>query len=198
MVDNIFPLKDVEIKRGDFEHKLNQRSIVMWFVGLSGSGKSTIAKALKTHLFESGFMVRLLDGDTLRAGLNANLGFSDADRYENIRRTAEVAKLICESGVITIVATISPTEDIRKMAKAVVGDDLFEIFVSTSIEECERRDTKGLYAKARRGEIGSFTGISSPFEAPLDAAMSLNTEGQSVEECVDKVVKEIITKIKYR
>ena len=146
---------------------------MVWFTGLSGSGKSTIAIALERELQKRGLLCRILDGDNIRSGINNNLGFSPEDRVENIRRIAEVGKLFVDTGIITIAAFISPNNQLREMASRIIGkDDFMEVYVSTPIEECERRDVKGLYAKARRGEIKEFTGISAPFEAPESPALS--------------------------
>lgn len=195
--NNIFQLQDVPVSRGDFEHKLSQHGLVIWLVGLSGSGKSTVAKALKKRLFDEGYLVRLLDGDNMRLGLNNNLGFTAADRQENIRRTAEVAKLFKDTGIVTLVAAITPTHAIQQMTRDIIGaDDFFEVYVSTPVTECERRDVKGLYKKARAGEIASFTGVSDPFEEPLNPDLRIDTTGKSVEESVDMIVKKIINKIK--
>lgn len=194
---NIFQLQDVPVTREDFETKLSQHGLVVWLVGLSGSGKSTVAKALKKRLFDEGFLVRLLDGDNMRLGLNNNLGFSAVDRQENIRRTAEVAKLFKETGVVTLVAAITPTHAIQQMTRDIIGaDDFFEVYVSTPVSECERRDVKGLYKKARTGEIPSFTGISDPFEEPLHPDLKIDTTDKPVEESVEQIVKKIIHKIK--
>ena len=160
MAENIYPIFEKMLQR-------KQKGIMIWFTGLSGSGKSTLAIALEGELYKQGILCRILDGDNIRSGINNNLGFSEADRTENIRRIAEVSKLFVDCGIVTIAAFISPTHAIRRMASEIIGeDDFLEVYVSTPIEECERRDVKGLYAKARRGEIKEFTGISSPFEAP--------------------------------
>ena len=164
---NIYPIFDRMMTREDKERLLKQRSVMVWFTGLSGSGKSTVAIALERELHKCGLLCRILDGDNIRSGINNNLGFSAEDRVENIRRIAEVSKLFIDTGVITIAAFISPNNDLREMAASIVGKENFlEIYVSTPIEECERRDVKGLYAKARWGEIKDFTGVSAPFEAP--------------------------------
>lgn len=197
LTKNIFQLQDVPVTRGDFENMLSQHGLVVWLVGLSGSGKSTVAKALKKRLFDEGFLVRLLDGDNMRLGLNNNLGFSAVDRQENIRRTAEVAKLFKETGIVTLVAAITPTHAIQQMTRDIIGaDDFFEVYVSTPVSECERRDVKGLYKKARTGEIASFTGVSDPFEEPLYPDLKIDTTGRPVEESVEVIIKKIIHKIK--
>ena len=164
---NIYPIFDRMLSRTDKENLLEQRGVMLWFTGLSGSGKSTVAIALERELHRRGLLCRILDGDNIRTGINANLGFSADDRKENIRRIAEVAKLFVDTGIITIAAFISPTEELRQMAAEIIGhDDFKEIYISTPIEECERRDVKGLYAKARRGEVKDFTGISSQASCP--------------------------------
>lgn len=187
--NNIYPIYDHMLKREDKEKLLGQRGVMLWFTGLSGSGKSTVAIALERALQDRGLLCRILDGDNIRSGINANLGFSTEDRRENIRRIAEVGKLFVDTGIITIAAFISPTEEIRQMAEHIIGrDDFKEIFVSTPLEVCEQRDVKGLYARARRGEIQNFTGISAPFEAPEHPALSLDTSKLSIEESVKKLL----------
>lgn len=188
--ENIYPIFDRMLTRQDKEQLLGQRGVMLWFTGLSGSGKSTVAIALERELQRRGVLCRILDGDNIRTGINANLGFSADDRKENIRRIAEVSKLFVDTGIITIAAFISPTEELRQMAARIIGtDDFKEIYISTPLEECERRDVKGLYARARRGEVKNFTGISAPFEAPLHPALSLDTSKLSLEESVDELLK---------
>lgn len=178
------------LSRQDKEQLLGQKGVMLWFTGLSGSGKSTVAIALERELQKRGLLCRILDGDNIRTGINANLGFSADDRRENIRRVAEVAKLFVDTGIITIAAFVSPTEDLRNLAQRIIGkDDFKEIFISTPIEECERRDVKGLYARARRGEVKNFTGISAPFEAPQHPALSLDTSKLSLEESVAQLLQ---------
>ncbi|WP_298073429.1 adenylyl-sulfate kinase [uncultured Bacteroides sp.] len=194
--NNIYPIFDRMMTRDDKEALLGQHSLMVWFTGLSGSGKSTIAIALERELHQRGFLCRILDGDNIRSGINNNLGFSEADRVENIRRIAEVSKLFVDTGIITIAAFISPSNDIREMAADIIGrDDFVEVYVSTPIEECERRDVKGLYAKARRGEIKNFTGISAPFESPEHPALTLDTSVLSLEESVHKLLELILPRI---
>lgn len=194
--NNIYPIFDRMLCRHDKEELLKQHSVMIWFTGLSGSGKSTIAIALERELHKRGLLCRILDGDNIRSGINNNLGFTEADRIENIRRIAEVSKLFVDTGIITIAAFISPSNDIREMAANIIGkDDFLEVYVSTPIEECERRDVKGLYAKARRGEIKNFTGISAPFEAPAHPALVLDTSALSLEESVDKLLELILPRI---
>lgn len=197
--NNIYPIFDRMLGRKDKEHLLGQHSVMVWFTGLSGSGKSTVAIALERALQERGLLCRVLDGDNIRSGINNNLGFSAEDRVENIRRIAEVCKLFIDTGVITIAAFISPTNDLRELASSIIGEDNFlEIYVNTPIEECERRDVKGLYAKARKGDIKDFTGISAPFEAPVHPALTLDTSVLTVEESVNKLLDLIIPKIQIR
>ena len=189
-MSNIYPIFDQMLSREDKEKLLGQQGVMLWFTGLSGSGKSTIAVALERELHRRGRLCRILDGDNIRAGINANLGFSEADRKENIRRIAEVSKLFVDTGIITIAAFISPTEEMRQMAAEIIGrNDFKEIYISTPLEECERRDVKGLYAKARLGEIKNFTGISSPFEVPANPTLSLDTSKLTIKESVDALLK---------
>lgn len=188
--ENIYPIFDRMLSRRDKETLLHQRGVMLWFTGLSGSGKSTVAIALERELHKRGLLCRILDGDNIRSGINANLGFSEEDRRENIRRVAEVAKLFVDTGIITIAAFVSPTEDLRQLAEDIIGkDDFKEIYISTPIEECERRDVKGLYARARRGEVKNFTGISAPFEAPKNPALSIDTSKMPLEESVNLLLK---------
>ena len=187
--NNIFPIFDRMLARADKERLLGQRGVMLWFTGLSGSGKSTVAVALERELHRRGRLCRLLDGDNIRTGINAGLGFSADDRRENIRRIAEVGKLFVDTGIITLAAFVSPTEELRTLARDIIGAaDFKEIFVATPLEECERRDVKGLYARARRGEVKNFTGISAPFEAPQNPALVLDTTDTPVEESVGKVL----------
>ena len=193
---HIYPIFDRMLSRSDKEELLKQHSVMIWFTGLSGSGKSTIAIALERELQKRGLLCRILDGDNIRSGINNNLGFSAEDRIENIRRIAEIGKLFVDTGIITIAAFISPNNDIREMAANIIGKENFmEIYVSTPIEECERRDVKGLYAKARKGEIKNFTGISAPLEAPQHPALSLDTSKLSVEESVNKLLELILPRV---
>ncbi|MDA0346410.1 MAG: adenylyl-sulfate kinase [Verrucomicrobia bacterium] len=181
------------------ETHLNQRGHVFWFYGLSGSGKSTLAYALEKQLFAEGFFVQVLDGDNVRTGLNSNLGFSDEDRSENIRRISEVAKLFAQSGVITLVSFITPKIELRERAKAVIGEkDFTEIFVEASYETCAERDVKGLYAKAKSGELKQFTGKDSAFEAPVsDKVITVNTELSGVEDCSAALLQNILPLIQF-
>ena len=197
--NNIYPIFDRMLTRQDKEELLKQRGVMIWFTGLSGSGKSTIAIALERELHKRGLLCRILDGDNIRTGINNNLGFSETDRVENIRRIAEVSKLFIDTGIITIAAFISPNNDIREMAANIIGRENFlEVYVSTPLAECERRDVKGLYAKARRGEIQNFTGISAPFEAPAHPALTLDTSVLSLEESVNKLLDLVLSKIQIK
>ena len=195
-MENIHPIFDKLLGRKDKENFLNQNAKVIWFTGLSGSGKSTIAEGLEKWLFSKGYFVQVLDGDNTRTGINNNLGFTLEDREENIRRIAELSKLFVNSGIICINSFVSPTIDIRKMAKNIIGqNDFIEVFVNTPIEVCESRDVKGLYKKVRAGEIKGFTGIDSPFEAPIEADVEILTENQSIEESIGKVFNFVLPKI---
>ena len=168
---------------------LRQRGCVVWLTGLSGSGKSTVGHALEKRLFDSGRLATVLDGDNVRHGLNSDLGFSPADRDENIRRVGEVAALLAKAGLITIVTFISPYRAARDRARQAVGDlPFFEVLVNAPVEECARRDPKGLYAKAQAGQIKDFTGVDAPYEPPENAELVLETASQSVEECVEALV----------
>lgn len=197
--NNIHPTFDKILKREDKEKLLNQRSIVIWITGLSGSGKTTIAKDLELELHKRGYLTKLLDGDNVRTGINNNLTFTEADRKENIRRIAEVSKLFMVGGVILINCFISPTKEIRDQAKEIVGEkDFFEIYVNTPIEICEQRDEKGLYAKARAGILKNFTGIDSPYEEPENPDVEIKTVDYSVEESVEKILKVLLPRIEYK
>tara|TARA_R110001592_G_scaffold155956_1_gene386068 strand:- start:5159 stop:5830 length:672 start_codon:yes stop_codon:yes gene_type:complete len=191
--NNIHPVFDRILQRKDKEALLQQKSIVIWFTGLSGSGKTTIAIGLERVLNKKGILTQILDGDNVRTGINNNLGFSEEDRVENIRRIAEVSKLFLNAGVVTINCFVSPTIKIRENAKQIIGEENFlEVFVNTPFEVCEQRDVKGLYKKARAGEIKNFTGLDAPFEAPTNPFLDLKTENKTVEETVSEVVSKII------
>ena len=193
MADNIYPIYDKMLSRADKEALLHQRGVMIWFTGLSGSGKSTVALGVERELHARGILCRILDGDNIRAGINSNLGFSAEDRRENIRRTAEIGKLFVDTGIVTIAAFVSPTEEYRSLARDIIGaEDFKEVYVSTSLEECERRDVKGLYARARRGEVKDFTGISAPFEAPASPTLTIDTSVLPLEESVRRVVRLIL------
>lgn len=187
-MSHIHPIFDRLLDRSVRQARLGQQSKVIWLTGLSGSGKSTIASAFEKYLFDKGFYAQVLDGDNIRSGINSNLGFSVEDRIENIRRISEIAKLYKESGVISINSFISPTNDIRTMSRDIIGgDDFVLVYVHASLETCEKRDVKGLYQKARSGEIKGFTGIDSPWEVPADANLVLDTEKYSLAECIDQL-----------
>lgn len=183
------------LHRQDKENLLGQRGIVVWMCGLSGSGKSTIANAAERILHEEGRFTTILDGDNLRSGLNSNLGFSDDDRLENIRRFAEVSKIFVSQGIITFVSAITPRGELRDLARGVLGADLFEVYIKASYEACEKRDVKGLYAKAARGEIAHFTGKDGSFEPPHDADLVLDTETTSIEEAASTLLAAIRERI---
>jgi len=194
--NNIFSIFDEILPREKKEALLKQNSKVLWLTGLSGSGKTTIAKVLEKELHQLGYLTQLLDGDNIRSGINNNLGFTLEDRTENIRRIAEVSKLFLNCGVIAINCFVSPTAIIREQAKRIIGENNFiEIFIDTPIEVCEKRDTKGLYAKARKGEIKDFTGISSPFEIPINPSLIVKTEGRSVQDSAQDILSYIIPMI---
>lgn len=196
MAEHIHPVFDRMLPRQDREQRLGQLGKVVWFTGLSGSGKSTIAIGVEQALFAAGFFPQVLDGDNIRTGINNNLGFSLEDRQENIRRIAEVAKLYANSGIIVLCSFISPTEEIRALAKTIIGeDDFLEVYVNTPIEVCEARDVKGLYAKARNGEIKGFTGIDSPYEPPSVPFVDLKTDGRLITECIEEVILSLLPKI---
>jgi adenylylsulfate kinase len=195
----IFPVHDQLISREDRETRLGQRAGVFWFTGLSGSGKSTLALALEKALFAEGFQVVVLDGDTIRSGINNNLGFSADDRMENIRRIAEVAKLFVRNGIICLVSFISPTHAMRDMARAIIGSaDFHDIFVDTPLDVCEARDVKGLYKRARAGEIPDFTGISAPYEPPADPFLRVHTAGLAVEESMAALLAAVRPVVRIR
>lgn len=195
---HIYPVFSQIVSRAEKEKKLNQKAKVIWFTGLSGSGKTTLASALERKLFDKGFLTQILDGDNIRSGINNNLGFSPGDRFENIRRIAEISKLLIHSGVICICAFVSPTENIRNIVRSIVGDDDFlEIYVSTPLGVCEMRDVKGLYKKARAGEIKEFTGISAPFEVPQNYLLSIDTSDKTVDDCVAILLNKLIKDITF-
>jgi adenylylsulfate kinase len=187
---------DFQISRAQKEILNGHKSFVVWLTGFSGSGKSTVANQLEIALFEKGVRSFCLDGDNTRLGINKDLGFSSADRTENIRRVAEMAKLFLESGTIVITSFISPLISDREMAKKIIGStDFVEVFINCPLAICEQRDVKGLYAKARKGEIKDFTGIDSPFEAPLNSDIELFTNQNSIEECVKIILEKISEKL---
>lgn len=193
MAENIHPIFNRLLQRADRERFLNQRSKALWLTGLSGSGKSTIAQHLERRLYNEGFFAQVLDGDNIRSGVNNNLGFSLEERRENIRRIAEIAKLYIHSGIISINSFISPTIAIRQMARTIIGEDNFlEIYVHAPLEVCEARDVKGLYQKARRGEIKGFTGIDAPYEAPENPALEIQTDKMDVAAAVEQIYQFVL------
>jgi len=197
MTDNIHPIFDSILNRTNKELLLNQKGVVVWLTGLSGSGKSTIAKGVEQRLYDNQIITKLLDGDNLRTGLNSNLGFTENDREENIRRVAEVAKLFVETGIVTLCSFVSPTFAIRQNARAIIGEsDFLEVYVKASFENCTKRDVKGLYKKALAGEIKNFTGLDAPFDEPKQPAVLLNTNIQTIEESIDTLYNSIIKHIK--
>ncbi|HYG52641.1 MAG TPA: adenylyl-sulfate kinase [Flavobacteriales bacterium] len=192
-MENIHPDFDKFASRKTKEALLNQKGMVIWFTGLSGSGKSTIAAGLDRLLVKKGYVTAVLDGDNVRTGINNNLGFSDEDRNENIRRIAEVAKLMVANGLITLCCFVSPLNAQRKLARSIIGkNDFIEVYVNTPLEVCEQRDVKGLYAKARKGLINDFTGVNAPFEIPDNADCILETKGKSVEQSVDEMFAYVL------
>lgn len=193
--NHIHPEFAKQLNRADKEALLKQKGTVVWLIGLSGSGKSTIANALERKLHAENKLVTLLDGDNLRSGINASLGFSDADREENIRRTSEIAKLFLNNGAIVLVSLITPQEKFRNIARNLLTDDYTEIYVKASFETCQKRDVKGLYAKQKEGKINNFTGKTSTFEEPAQADLILNTETSSLEQCVETLYRHISSKI---
>lgn len=190
MSENIYPTFDRMLTREEHESLTGTRGVMLWFTGLSGSGKSTLAIALEHELARRGLQSRLLDGDNLRTGVNAGLGFSAEDRLENVRRTACVGRLFVDTGIITMAAFVSPTNDLREMARTIIGPaDFREIYVATPLAECERRDVKGLYARARRGEVKDFTGISAPFEAPEHPDLVLDTTVLTIDQSIARLLR---------
>jgi adenylylsulfate kinase len=193
---NIHPVFDRMLGREIKEARLGQRGLVIWLYGLSGSGKSTIAIALERRLAAEGFFTQILDGDNIRSGLNRNLGFSDEDRRENIRRVAEVAKLFAQAGVVTLTSFITPRRDLRELARQIIGPaDFREVYVEASFQTCASRDPKGLYAKAAGGGVNQFTGQDSAFEEPESPDLLVPTERLSVDEAVELLHRNVIDRI---
>lgn len=198
--DNLHPIFDRVVGRSEKERLLKQKACVVWLYGLSGSGKSTLATALEHRLAREGRLTQLLDGDNVRTGLNKNLGFSDADRDENIRRVAEVAKLFASAGVVTLCSFITPSRQQRASARAIIGAaDFLEVYVHASFETCAARDPKGLYAKAKAGGVKQFTGKDSGFEPPAseDGAITIDTEKASPEACLDQLYALVSQRIQF-
>ena len=197
--DHLYPVFDKILPRSAKEALLGQSGAVIWMYGLSGSGKSTLANLLERRLHGDGRLVKVLDGDNIRSGLNRNLGFSDEDRLENIRRVSEVAKLFAECGVITITSFITPNNELRRLAREIVGDaDLLEVYVKASFETCRVRDPKGLYAKVAAGEVKQFTGKDSAFEEPESPDLVIDTEAFSEDECLAQLLDAVINKTSAR
>ena len=198
MKSEIHPVFDKIKDRKAKEIYLKQQAKVIWFTGLSGSGKTTLASLLEKRLFELNYFCQILDGDNVRSGINKNLNFTEVDRMENIRRIAEVSKLFMNCGIILICAFISPTREMREMAKEIVGEnDFLEIFVDTPLDVCENRDPKGLYKKARKGEIKNFTGISSPFEVPEKSFISVDNTNPDINKTVRELLIKIVPEIRF-
>lgn len=184
--------QNTDITREFRENQLGQKACTIWFTGLSGSGKSTLANALEKRLAALGKHTMLLDGDNIRMGLNRNLSFSEKDRIENIRRIAEVAKLLNDAGLIVLTSFISPFANDRRRAREIIGDRFLEVYVSTPLEECMRRDVKGLYAAAKSGRIEQFTGISSPYETPAHPDLTIDTTEKDIDTCADELLAHIL------
>jgi len=198
LAEHIHPIFDQLLQRSEREERLQQRSKVLWLTGLSGSGKSTVAKYLERVLFTEGFFPQVLDGDNIRFGINNNLSFSADDRLENIRRIAEISKLYLHSGVICINSFISPSREMRDLARTIVGsEDFIEIYINAPIEVCEARDVKGLYQKARAGLIKGFTGIDDPYEAPENPELEIRTDQMTVEESARRIVDYLRPLVTY-
>lgn len=181
--------QDTKVKRDDREKILKQKGVVLWFTGLSGSGKSTIASALEGKLHDMGYLTYLLDGDNLRYGLNSDLGFTSKDRTENIRRVSEVAKLFVDAGIITITTFISPFKEDRNSARKLLREDFVEVYVDCPLDVCEKRDPKGIYKKAREGAIKNFTGIDSPYEKPNNPEIAIKTFENTEKQCVEEIIE---------
>jgi adenylylsulfate kinase len=184
------------VSRSEKEKLLKQKAVVLWLTGLSGAGKTTLANGLEKALFKKGYLTKTLDGDQLRSGINANLGYTDQDRHENIRRVAEISRLFVECGVICINSFISPTMLMRQTARQIIGSENFiEVYLKASLEVCEKRDPKGLYKSARKGEIRNFTGIGSAYEVPVNPDLVIDTVRYSIDECLEICLEAIIPRI---
>jgi adenylylsulfate kinase len=186
MKDKVYP-HVFQVNRAERNKMNGHASFVVWFTGLSGSGKSTLANLLEIELVKQGIHVYVLDGDNLRNGINSDLGFSESDRLENIRRVAHISKLLIDAGSVCLASFIAPTEDIRSTVNAILGDDVIHVFVNTPIEICEARDVKGLYAKARNGELLNFTGVNAPFEIPKNADLTIDTSKEEISLSVERL-----------
>lgn len=195
MQENIFPIKETLLQQSDKERLKGHKGIVLWMFGLSGSGKSTIARALENDLYSQGIHTKLLDGDNLRSGVNNNLKFSLQDRVENVRRSAEVSKLFMENGDVVICSLVSPTKEIRKQAKQIIGKGFREVYVNAPFDVCAERDVKGLYKKALAGEIKNFTGLDSPFEGAENPFIELRTHEKDLETCKNELVELVLKEI---
>ena len=197
--NNIFPVFDNILSKENKEKKLNQKAKVIWMTGLSGSGKTTIAIEVEKRLYKKGYLAQILDGDNIRVGISSNLSFSNKDRLENIRRISEVSKLFINCGIITINCFVSPSNIIRQQAKKIIGmENFIGVFINSDLGTCEKRDTKGLYKKARKGEIDNFTGVSSEFEIPDESYININTSNLSIEKSVNQLMEAIIPKIQFK
>ncbi|MEI8048163.1 MAG: adenylyl-sulfate kinase [Bacteroidota bacterium] len=190
---NVIPLLEKLVSREAKELKLGQHAKVMWFTGLPCSGKTTLALAVEKELFARGFFCQVLDGDNVRIGINNNLGFSNADRLENIRRIAEISKLFLSAGVISICAFVSPTNQMRGLAREIIGEnDFIEIFLNPTLASCEQRDVKGMYKKARAGQIAEFTGVNAPYEIPVNPNMKIRTDTENIETSLQQILDNIL------
>jgi adenylylsulfate kinase len=197
--NNIFPVFDNILSKENKEKQLNQKAKVIWMTGLSGSGKTTIAIEVEKRLYKKGYLAQILDGDNIRVGISSNLSFSNNDRLENIRRISEVSKLFINCGIITINCFVSPSNIIRQQAKKIIGmENFIGVFINSDLGTCEKRDTKGLYKKARKGEIDNFTGVSSEFEIPDESYININTSNLSIEKSVNQLMEAIIPKIQFK
>lgn len=189
----VYPLFEKLVSRDFKEQKLGQRARVIWFTGLPCSGKTTLALALEKELFSRGYLCQVLDGDNVRCGINNNLGFSNEDRLENIRRIAEISKLFLSAGVITINAFVSPTNEIRHLARQIIGEsDFIEIFLNPTLYSCEQRDVKGMYKKARAGQIADFTGVNAPFETPDHPNLEIHTDTENIQTSLQQILDNIL------
>ena len=193
----VYPLFEKLVSREAKEQQLGQRAKVIWFTGLPCSGKTTLALALEKELFTNGYICQVLDGDNVRCGINNNLGFSNKDRLENIRRIAEISKLFLSAGVITINAFVSPTNEIRDLARGIIGEsDFIEIFLNPTLDSCEQRDVKGMYKKARAGQIADFTGVNAPFEIPDHPDIEIHTDTENIQTSLQHILDNILPVIR--